>query len=105
MKEAHSEKYLGDTISENGKLDETIKDRKLKGYAYTSEIRALLSDMPFGHRRVEVGLMLRNAMFVKGILTNSEAWHAITDKHIEDLEVMDRALLGYIFKAHSKVQT
>ena len=60
--------------------------------------------MPFGHRRVQVGLMLRDAMFVNGILLNSEAWHGITKKHIEKLEVMDRSLLKYIVKAHSKVQ-
>ena len=71
MRESHSEKYLGDTISKEGTLDENIKQRKLKGYSYISEIRALLSDMPFGHRRVEVGLMLRDAMFVNGILCNS----------------------------------
>ena len=104
MKESKSEKYLGDVISEDGTLDETIKSRKLKGYSYISEIRALLSDMPFGHRRVEVGLMLRDAMFVNGILCNSEAWHAILEKHIEQFEVMDRSLLKYIINAHSKVQ-
>ena len=34
------EKYLGDIISENGTLDETIKLRKLRRYSYISEIRA-----------------------------------------------------------------
>ena len=102
--ESSSEKYLGDMISEKGTLDETIKQRKLKGYSYISEIRALLSDMPFGHRRVQVGLMLRDAMFVNGILCNAEAWHNISKKNIAELEVMDRSLLKYILKAHSKVQ-
>jgi hypothetical protein len=64
-----------------------------------------MSDMPFGHRRIEEGIMLRDAMFVNGILTNSEAWHSITEQHIEDLEVMDRMLLRYILGAHSKIQT
>ena len=85
-------------------MNDTIQQRTFKGYAYISEIRALLSDMPFGHRRVQVGLMLRDAMFVNGILLNSEAWHGITKKNIEQLEVMDRSLLKYIVKAHSKVQ-
>ena len=105
MKDSNVEKYLGDIISSKGTLNETIKDRKLKGYSYISEIRVLLSDMPFGHRRIEVGIMLRDAMFVNGILTNSEVWHSITNQNIEDLEVMDRMLLRYIVGAHSKVQT
>ena len=83
MKNSESEKYLGGVISENGTLDANIKVKKLKGYSYISEIRALLSDMPSGHSRVEVGLMLRDAMFVNGVLCNSEAGHAITNRHIE----------------------
>ena len=105
MKDSNVEKYLGDVISSKGTLDETIKERKIKGYSYIAEIRALLSDMPFGHRRIEVGIMLRDAMFVNGILINSEAWHSITKQHIEDLEVMDRTLLRNIVGAHAKVQT
>ena len=76
-------------ISEKGNLDETIRQRKLKGYSNISEIRALMSDMPFGHRRVELGLLVRDAMFVNGILCNSEVWHFISKKHIEELEVLD----------------
>ena len=42
LKESYAEKYLGDVICKKGTLDETIKQRKLKGYSYISEIRALL---------------------------------------------------------------
>ena len=82
MKQSSAEKYLGDIVSDKGTIDETIKDRKLKGYSYISEIRALLSDMPFGHRRIEIGLILRDAMFANGLLCNSEVWHSITQKPI-----------------------
>ena len=58
MASSKAEKYLGDVISENGSIDETIKLRKMRGYSYIAEIRALLSELPFGHRRVQVGLML-----------------------------------------------
>ena len=34
MKQSTSEKYLGDVVSEKGTIDETIKERKLKGYSY-----------------------------------------------------------------------
>ena len=60
--------------------------------------------MLFGHRRVEVGLMLRDAMFVNGVLTNSEAWYSITKKNIKELEVMDRLLIKNITGAHAKTQ-
>ena len=80
MKESQSETYLGDVISEDGKLDATINGRKIKAFSYRSEIRALLSDMPFGKRRLEIGLMLRDAMFVNGVICNSEVWHSISKK-------------------------
>ena len=74
----------------------------LRAYSYLSEIRALLTDMPFGKRRIQIGLMLRDAMFVNGILFNSEAWHSIQLKHLEELEVIDRTLMRFIIGAHSK---
>ena len=92
-------------VFSKGTSNETIKDWKFKGYSYISEIRALLSDIPFGHRRIVVGIMLRDALFVNRILTNSEVCHSITNQNIEDLEVMDQMLLCYIVGAHSKVQT
>ena len=80
MKNSLAEKYLGDIVSERGTLDETIRDNKFKGYTYISEIRALMSDIPFGNRRIEIGIMLRDAMFANGIQTNSEVWHSIMEK-------------------------
>ena len=64
MKDSISEKYLGDYFRNDGKNDSTINDRILRVYSYLSEIRALLTDMPYGRRRVQIGLMLRDAMFV-----------------------------------------
>ena len=42
MKEKHGEKYLGDIISSDGKLDKTIQQRTQKAYSYLAEIKALL---------------------------------------------------------------
>ena len=102
MKDSNTEKYLGDIFSNDGKSDSNIHDRVLRAYSYLSEIRALLTDMPFGKRRLQIGLMLRDAMFVNGILFNSEAWHSIQLKHLEELEVIDRTLMRFIIGAHSK---
>ena len=102
MKNSESEKYLGDFISHEGKNEATMNNRIQRAYSYLSEIRALLTDMPFGKRRLEIGLMLRNAMFVNGVLFNSEAWGSISQKHIEEIETIDRTLLKFIIGAHAK---
>ena len=61
-----------------------------------------MPNMTFGKRMVEIGLMLRDAMFVNGVLFNSEAWHAISSNHIEELEVIDCQLLRHIVGVHAK---
>ena len=97
-----SDIYLGDFISHDGKQDATMINRIQGAYSYLLEIRALLTDMPFGKRRLQIGLMLRDAMFVNGVLFNSEAWSSINQKHIEEIETMDRTLMKFIEGAHAK---
>ena len=105
MKTSKKEKYLGDMISNDGKLDSTIETRISRGWSYVSEIRAILNEFPFGKRRTEVGLMLREAMFINGILYNSEAWHGVTDSHIEKLSKIDHQLMRSLLSAHAKIPT
>ena len=59
--------------------------------------------MPFGKWRIQIGLLLRDAMFVNGILFNSEAWYAIKPKHMDELEQIDQTLMRFIIGAQSKV--
>ena len=47
-------------------------------------------------------MKLREAMLINGLLYNSEAWHEVTMKHIKSREVINKALLRKIFKAHCK---
>jgi hypothetical protein len=105
MKSAESEKYLGDIIHQDGTLKATIAQRKSKGNGIVAEILSILDEIPLGSNRVEVGIMLREAMLINGILFNSEAWHGITKKNIRELERIDEALLRGIVKAHSKTPT
>ena len=51
MKESQAEAYLGDVISEDGKLDATINAITIKAFSYLSEKRAQQSDMPFGKKK------------------------------------------------------
>jgi hypothetical protein len=102
MKKSSKEKYLGDYISENGKIQDTINDRISRAWAYLSEIKAILSEMPLGKRKIETGLILREAMFVNGVCFNSEAWHGVKATQIAQLEVVDHQLLRVILGAHAK---
>ena len=48
MDESKSEMYIGDFITESGKLDDTLKDIKRKAYAIVGDILAILDEVPFG---------------------------------------------------------
>ena len=82
MKLSEQEKYLGDQLSKACKIKATIDDRVTKGYGIVSEITAILEEIPLGIYRVEMGLKLRQAMLVNGLLFNSESWHSVTNDDI-----------------------
>ena len=46
--------------------------------------------------------MLREAMFMNGILYNSESCHGITKTHTEELALVDKNLMRFILSAHAK---
>ena len=94
--------YLGDVVHKSTKNEPNIDRRKTKGFGIINEIIAITNEIPMAYWKVKAALQLRQAMFVNGVLFNSEAWHNIVDKDIVPLEKVDEALLRGIFSAHSK---
>ena len=103
MNNSDKEKYLGDIIQRDGKPHATIVERISKGNGIVANIRALLTDIPLANRRIKMGLELRQAWFVNGILYNSEVWPQITQQDMKALAHVDHYLLRSIIGAHSKV--
>ena len=64
--------YLGDVISGDGKNKKNIEKRISKGLGIISQIMNLLEVICFGHYYIEIALLLRESMFINGILNNSE---------------------------------
>ena len=102
MHKADSTKYLGDIIHKSGKVNENIANRHVKAVASLSIIRAILEDIPLGKYRTEIGLELRQAMFINSVLFNSETWHGLKDADITQLNIIDHQLLRFICNSHSK---
>ena len=102
MEDSNQEKYLGDTVNSSGKIRVTIEERKSKALAIVSEILAILEDIPLGKYKMEIGLKLRQAMLLNGVLYNSEAWHGVTDSDIKLIETIDEYLLRSLVNGHSK---
>ena len=102
MKNSEKEKYLGDYVDKTGKIKATIDDRVGKGWGILSEIRAIINEVPLGRYKLEIGLQLRQAMFVNGLLFNSEAWHSVSQDDISCFEKIDEAILRFLLGSHAK---
>ena len=102
MENSDREKYLGDCVDKTGKKRATIEDRQKKGYAIAAEILAILDEVPLGQHKMEIELQMRQAIFVNGMLFNSEAWHDVSEKEIKMMETIDEYLLRSLVKGHSK---
>ena len=53
----------------------------------------ILGKVSLGKHYFQMGLLLRESMFLNGILTNAEVWYGITKEEIEQLEALDMDLL------------
>ena len=62
MKTTSSEKYLGDIISNSGKIDENIENRVNKGMGSVNSIISLVEEISFGENYFEMALLFRNSM-------------------------------------------
>ena len=102
MEDTTKSKYLGDIIDNSGKIRANIEERRAKGFAIVNEILAILEEIPLGRFRMEIGLKLRKAMLINGILYNSEAWHNVREKEIKRLEEVDEHFLRTLVHGHAK---
>ena len=102
MREAESERYIGDIISCNGSNDANISRRKSIGMGAISEIFAILNQISLGYQYIEIGLILRESMLMSKILLSAEAWHRLFLYQIEKLEEVDKSFLRQLFNCHSK---
>ena len=85
------------------KIKATIEDRTAKGYGIVSDILAILDEIPLGSYRLDMGLKLRQAKLINGILFSSEEWHGLCDDDKKMLEKVDEFLLRALLQAHPKI--
>ena len=102
MKKVDSDKYLGNIISGDASNQKDIEKKLSKGMGIISQIMALLSEVSLGVHYFKIGLLLREALFVNGILTNWEVKYGLTEYELDELEKIDKILLRKILNAHSK---
>ena len=102
MHQVDSTKYIGDIIHKRCKVTTNIAERHMKAVTSFAVIPAILQDIPLGSYRTEIGLELRQAIFLNSVLYNCETWHGLKTTDIADIKLIDNQLLRYICQAHEK---
>ena len=90
--------YLGDVISADGQNTKNIKNRISKGLGIITEIMNILESVTLGVHYFSTAILLRESLFLNGILTNCEIWYGLNKSEIQELESLDRNLLRKILK-------
>ena len=96
MEKLTEDTYLGDIISQDGKNTKNIDNRVAKGLGIFTDIMNILGKVSLGQHYFKIGLLLRESMFLNGILTNAEIWYGITKSEIKKLEDLDLNLMRKI---------
>jgi hypothetical protein len=90
------EKYVGDIVSEDSKHTKNIISRRSNGIGVCNEITTILSNLCLGPHHFHVAVMLRQAMLLQVLLSNSETWLRLTKANMKKLESVDHMLLRKI---------
>ena len=98
MQEVSHDEYLGDVISADGSNTNNIQNRVSKGLGIITQILNMLEKVTLGYHYFKIVLLLRESLFLNGILTDSDVWYGIKKSEIKDLEALDKMLLRRILE-------
>ena len=101
MKKVESEKYLGQIITSNGRLESNINERFNKGLGIVNEILGMLKEVSFGYHFFTIAMLFRNSKLVNGMLYSIETLYGMTHDHIKKLEQCDHLFLRKVFNCIS----
>ena len=77
MKTSSSETYLGDILTNDGKIDSNIQSRYEKGVGVNNTIFSLLQEISFGTFFYKMSRLFRSSMLVNKILCSSEVLYGV----------------------------
>ena len=98
MLTSEREKYLGDILTTDGKIDQNIIARCSKGIGKVNEIMGMLQEISFGPHYFKMALLFRNSILISSMLGSSEVLYGLTNSHIEKLEQVDRIFFRRLFQ-------
>ena len=98
MEDVSEDTYLGDILSSDGRNTKNIAKRISKGIGLITQIMNMLETVSLGEYYFEIAMLFREAIFLNGILTNSEIWYNLSNSEVQEFEDLDRLLLRKILQ-------
>ena len=105
MLSTNIEKYLGDILSCDGKVDANIEERYNKGIGIVNQILSILKEISFGEFYFEMAILFRQSMLLNSILCNTEVLYGLKKYHIEKLEAVDKYFWRKVFQCQVSTPT
>ena len=105
MEKASKQRYLGDIISTDTKIDANIKMRYDKGLLINNEIISILREVNLGNHFFEIAFMLHSSLLINGILYSTEALFKLNNQHTDKLMSCERDLLCKLWDCPRSVPT
>ena len=81
----NSERYLCQVISSDSSNTNNITKQRDKDIGIQNEIIQMLEKMPGGTFHFELAVILRNALLISSILSNSEVWYGLTKEGLSNV--------------------
>ena len=85
LSQKYAAKYLGDIITEDGKYDQTIEERKMNINGIIAEIKSIMYQAE-EDLEISAAKQYHEGIVVTKLLYNSESWTNLTKTNIEELE-------------------
>ena len=97
MEDVTYDTYLGEILMANGKNTLNIKKRVSKGLGIITQITNFLNMINLGEYYFATVVLLRESLFINGVLTNAEIWYSISKEEMKELEALDHTLIRKLF--------
>ena len=101
LKQVERFSYLGDIPSEKAGFEETIKSRAAKAIGIRSQIMSILKGISLGHFYFQIAFILRESLFINGILTNVETFSPLKQKDMKVFMKCDTELMKTLLNTNS----
>ena len=98
LKQSSEYKYLGDILTSDGKISETITQRKNSIIGITAELNAITDELRQSTIHIDAVLQYHHGIIIPRLLLNCETWNTLTKQNYTDIESIQNTNLKRLLR-------